>query len=147
MSTATGTPASVSRAIVSRRAWFNVPESDIVARLLGKFDYGNGRVVDNSPHLMKFWRDNASYPYQSHELWFLTENVRWGKFTGKEDFQALISKVNREDLWRTAAKALKVPDAQVPKTKSRGVERFFDGKAFDPANPSAYLASLAIRRA
>jgi nitrate/nitrite transport system substrate-binding protein len=37
------------------------------------------QVVDNSPHLMKFWRDNASYPYQSHELWFLTENVRWGK--------------------------------------------------------------------
>ena len=55
---------------------------------------------------MKYWRDNASYPYQSHELWFLTENVRWGKFTGKEDFKALISKVNREDLWRAAAKEL-----------------------------------------
>ena len=63
---------------------------------------------------MKFWRDNASYPYQSHELWFLTENVRWGKFTGKEDFKALISKVNREDLWRAAAKELKVPAAQIP---------------------------------
>jgi len=103
-------------------------------------------VVDNSPHLMKFWRDNASYPYQSHELWFLTENVRWGKFTGKEDFKALISKVNREDLWRAAAKELKVPAAQIPATTSRGVEKFFDGKVFDPANPSAYLASLAIKR-
>jgi nitrate/nitrite transport system substrate-binding protein len=132
--------------IVSKRAWFNVPEADIVTRLQGKFDYGTGRVVDNSPHLMKFWRDNASYPYQSHELWFLTENVRWGKFTGKEDFKTLISKVNREDLWRTAAKALKVPDAQIPKTTSRGVEKFFDGKTFDPANPGAYLASLAIKR-
>src|SRR6187397_470543 len=56
--------------IVAKRAWFNVPEADIINRLLGKFDYGTGRVVDNSPHLMKFWRDNASYPYQSHELWF-----------------------------------------------------------------------------
>jgi nitrate/nitrite transport system substrate-binding protein len=132
--------------IVSKRSWFNVPEADIINRLLGKFDYGTGRVVDNSPHLMKFWRDDASYPYQSHELWFLTENVRWGKFTGKEDFKTLISKVNREDLWRTAAKALKVPDAQIPKTTSRGVEKFFDGKTFDPANPGAYLASLVIKR-
>src|SRR6188768_2814244 len=40
--------------IVSKRAWFNVPEEDIVNRLQGKFDYGTGKVVDNSPHLMKF---------------------------------------------------------------------------------------------
>jgi len=58
----------------------------------------------------------------------------------------LIAKVNREDLWRAAAKELKVPTAQVPATTSRGVEKFFDGKVFDPANPAAYLASLAIRR-
>jgi nitrate/nitrite transport system substrate-binding protein len=132
--------------LVSKRAWFNVPVPDIVSRLQGKFDYGTGRVVENSPHVMKFWRDNASYPYQSHELWFLTENVRWGKFTGKEDFKALISKVNREDLWREAAKELGVPAAQIPATKSRGVEKFFDGKVFDPAKPEAYLASLAIKR-
>ncbi len=132
--------------IVSKRGWFNVPYADIVNRLKGKFDYGTGRVVENSPHFMKFWRDNASYPYQSHELWFLTENVRWGKFTGKEDFKALISKVNREDLWRAAAKELKVPAAQIPATTSRGVEKFFDGKVFDPANPEAYLKSLAIKR-
>jgi len=132
--------------IVSKRGWFNVPYADIVNRLKGKFDYGTGRVVENSPHFMKFWRDNASYPYQSHELWFLTENVRWGKFTGKEDFKALISKVNREDLWRAAAKELKVPAPQIPATTSRGVEKFFDGKVFDPANPEAYLKSLAIKR-
>ncbi|HET7812309.1 MAG TPA: CmpA/NrtA family ABC transporter substrate-binding protein, partial [Steroidobacteraceae bacterium] len=133
--------------IVSKRAWFNVPEADIINRLQGKFDYGNGRVVDNSPHLMKFWRDDASYPYQSHELWFLTENVRWGKFTAKEDFKTLISKVNREDLWRTAARELKVPPAQIPKATSRGVEKFFDGKVFDPSKPEEYLKSLAIKRA
>jgi nitrate/nitrite transport system substrate-binding protein len=132
--------------IVAKRAWFNVPYDDIVTRLQGTFDYGNGKVVPDSPHLMKFWRDNASYPYQSHEQWFLTENLRWGKFTGQEDFKSLISKVNREDLWRAAAKALSVPAAQIPKSTSRGVERFFDGKTFDPANPAAYLASLAIKR-
>jgi nitrate/nitrite transport system substrate-binding protein len=132
--------------IVSKRSWINAPVADIKDRMRGKFDYGTGKVVENSPHIMKYWRDFASYPFQSHELWFLTENVRWGKFTGKEDFKTLISKVNREDLWRTAAKALDVPTAQIPKGTSRGVERFFDGKVFDPANPAAYLASLAIRR-
>src|SRR3990167_2551100 len=24
------------------------------------------------------WDDFASYPFQSHDLWFLTENQRWG---------------------------------------------------------------------
>ena len=133
--------------IVSKRQWIGAPFADVIDRLQGKFDYGTGRIVNNSPHIMKYWRDNASYPYRSHELWFLTENVRWGKFTGKEDFQALIAKTNREDLWREAAKELGVPAAQIPTSTSRGVEKFFDGKAFDPANPGAYLASLAIKRA
>jgi nitrate/nitrite transport system substrate-binding protein len=132
--------------IVSKRQWIGAPFADLVDRLKGKFDYGTGRVVTNSPHIMKYWRDHASYPYQSHELWFLTENVRWGKLTGKEDFKSLINKVNREDLWRDAATALGVPAAQIPASTSRGVEKFFDGKTFDPANPSAYLASLAIKR-
>lgn len=132
--------------IVSKRQWIGAPYADLVDRLEGKFDYGTGRVVASSPHIMKYWKDNASYPYQSHDLWFLTENVRWGKFTGKEDFKALISKVNREDLWKEAAKELGVPAAQIPQSTSRGVEKFFDGKTFDPANPSAYLASLAIKR-
>ena len=133
-------------AVLAKRNWIGAPVTDIVDRLQGKFDYGTGKVVADSPHLMKFWRDAASYPYQSHELWFLTENVRWGKFTPQEDLQALIGKVNREDLWREAAKELGVPAAQIPTSTSRGVEKFFDGKVFDPANPAAYLASLSIKR-
>jgi len=33
----------------------------------------------------------------------------------------------------------------IPKSTSRGVEKFFDGKVFDPAKPKAYLDSLAIK--
>jgi hypothetical protein len=58
---------------------------------------------------------------------------------------ALIKKVNREDLWRQAAKDLGVAAADIPTSTSRGVERFFDGKVFDPAKPQAYLDSLAIK--
>ena len=53
---------------------------------------------------MKFWRDHASYPFQSHDLWFLTEDIRWGKYEAGFDTKALIGKVNREDLWKEAAK-------------------------------------------
>jgi nitrate/nitrite transport system substrate-binding protein len=132
--------------IISGRQWLNCPVPDILPRLQGRFDYGTGKVVEDSPHVMKFWRDNASYPYRSHELWFLLEGVRWGKFSASEDLNGLVAKVNREDLWREAAKELGVPATQIPESTSRGVETFFDGKVFDPANPEAYLASLAIKR-
>jgi bicarbonate transport system substrate-binding protein len=59
---------------------------------------------------------------------------------------ALIDKVNREDLWKAAATELGVPAADIPTSTSRGVEKFFDGKTFDPANPQAYLDSLEIKK-
>ncbi|MBC8131149.1 MAG: ABC transporter substrate-binding protein [Rhizobiaceae bacterium] len=133
--------------IISKRAWFNVPTKDIVDRLKGTFDSGNGKpVVENSPHAMKFWGDHASYPFKSHDTWFLTEDVRWGKFAPGTDIKAMVDAVNREDIWRDAAKALGVAAADIPESTSRGVETFFDGKTFDPENPAAYLESLAITR-
>jgi nitrate/nitrite transport system substrate-binding protein len=134
-------------AIMGKRQWMNCPVEDVLDRTAGKFDYGTGRVVENSPHIMKYWRDFASYPFQSHDQWFLTEDIRWGKFEPGTDTKALIGKVNREDLWREAAKEMNVPADQIPKSKSRGKETFFDGKVFDPENPMAYLKSLAIKRA
>lgn len=133
-------------AIMGKRQWINCPVEDIVDRAKGKFDYGTGKVVDNSPHVMKYWADNASYPYKSHDLWFMTEDIRWGKYDAGFDSKALIDKVNREDIWRDAAKTLGVAAADIPTSTSRGKETFFDGKVFDPENPSAYLKSLAIKR-
>ncbi len=57
-----------------------------------------------------------------------------------------MNKVNREDLWREAAKTLSVAAADIPASPSRGKETFFDGKVFDPADPAAYLKSLSIKR-
>ena len=62
------------------------------------------------------------------------------------DTKAIIAKVNREDLWREAAKAIGVAPADMPAAPSRGKETFFDGKVFDPADPAAYLASLQIKK-
>lgn len=131
--------------ICSRRRWINAPLADVIDRFKGDFDYGTGRVVSNSPHQMRFWKDNASYPYQSHDLWFLTENQRWGYLPTSLDTKSWISKVNREDLWKVAAKELGVSAKDIPTSTSRGVEKFFDGKVFDPANPKKYLDSLEIK--
>jgi nitrate/nitrite transport system substrate-binding protein len=133
--------------IMAKRQWINCPVEDIADRAKGRFDYGNaGKVVENSPHIMKYWRDQASYPFQSHDLWFMTEDIRWGKYEAGFDSKALIAKVNREDMWRDAAKTLGVAASEIPASTSRGKETFFDGKVFDPENPAAYLKSLAIKR-
>lgn len=132
-------------AILGKRQWFNVPPKDVLGRLKGNINYGNGRVLENTGLQMKFWQDHASYPFHSHDSWFVTENIRWGKFAPDTDVKALVAKVNREDIWREAAKDLGVAD--LPASKSRGKETFFDGKVFDPENPSAYLESLSIKAA
>lgn len=132
--------------ICARRRWINAPVSDLIERMRGNYDYGTGRVVSDSPHKMRFWSDNAAYPFKSHDKWFLTENIRWGYLPSTTDIGALVDKVNREELWRLAALELGVGAEHIPVSTSRGIETFFDGTVFDPENPQAYLDSLAIKR-
>jgi len=86
---------------------------NIVERAKGNFDFGDGRVEKNSPYIMKFWSNSASYPYKSHDLWFVTEDTRWGYFPENIDVKKLVDAVNREDLWKEAAKSGQ--EAAIPK--------------------------------
>ncbi|MBW4698178.1 MAG: ABC transporter substrate-binding protein [Aphanocapsa lilacina HA4352-LM1] len=133
--------------ILSSREYANVQVADINNRLKGSIEYGNNRpVVSNSPYVMRFWRENASYPYKSHDLWFMTENIRWNLLPAATDVKAVVGAVNRADLWQQAAKEGGIAAAQIPKVASRGVEVFFDKTRFDPANTTAYLKALKIKR-
>jgi bicarbonate transport system substrate-binding protein len=137
--------------IVSQREYFGVAQNVIEEPLMGKYNLGE-RVVDDKQQAVLYWKDkkgSVSYPYQSHDLWFLTESRRWN-FLEKSQYdslKALIPKINREDLWKQCAQELGVPAADIPTSTSRGVEEFFDGIKFDPAKPEAYLSSLKIKRA
>jgi nitrate/nitrite transport system substrate-binding protein len=132
--------------ILSKREWFKVPFEDIIDRSKGIYNFGNGAETFEDTDLMqKYWLDNASYPFKSHDLWFLTENIRWGYLPVSTDTKKIVDEVNREDLWREAATALGVPESEIPSSPSRGVETFFDGVTFDPKNPQAYLDSLKIK--
>lgn len=139
--------------ILSTASYFNVPATVLEPMLLGTYIMG-----DNQPEIQDYqkaamyWkspRGSVSYPYKSLDLWFLTESVRWGFLpasTLDNNAKALIDKVNRSDLWKEAAKEAGIPESDIPTTDSRGVEKFFDGKEFDPENPKAYLDSLAIKK-
>lgn len=131
--------------ILSRRSWFNVPFDDIIDRSRGIYNYGIGEVREQPQLMQKYWRDNASYPFKSHELWFLTENIRWGYLPPNADIQGMVNRVNRDDLWQEAADAIGQGN-MIPASSSRGPETFFDGKVFDPENPQDYLNSLEITR-
>jgi nitrate/nitrite transport system substrate-binding protein len=132
--------------IIGRRQWFNVPVADIIGRIKGDINYGRGRVAKGTNLGMKFWgeKGEVSYPWKSLDTWFVAENIRWGKFDPAIDIKALVDKTNRSDLWQQAAKGLGI--AGGPSGDSRGSEKFFDGKIFDPADPQAYLKSLSIKR-
>lgn len=132
--------------ILAKREWFKVPVTDILDRSKGIFDFGNGRTLEDTSLMQTYWDRSASYPYKSHDLWFLAENIRWGYLKPEEDIKALVDKVNREDIWREAATAIG-QEAAIPKSTSRGVETFFDGVTFDPEDHMAYLKSLKIKKA
>jgi nitrate/nitrite transport system substrate-binding protein len=133
-------------AMLGKRIWLNVPPADIGPRLAGNIDYGDGRKVQGSPLRMKFWADAASYPFPSHDLWFLTEDIRWGVLPPDTDTGAAIAAVKRQDLWRLAAAEAGVAAADIPLGTSRGKETFFDGHVFDPEAPAEYLAGLKIKK-
>ncbi|MBM5818646.1 MAG: ABC transporter substrate-binding protein [Cyanobacteria bacterium K_DeepCast_150m_m2_101] len=130
--------------IISKDKYIKAPVADIKPRLAGNLNYGDGRDVKNSPYKMLFWDSNASFPYKSHDAWFVTEDMRWGYLPANTDIDALVNKVNRADLWKEAATAIG-QQAAIPASDSRGKETFFDGVVFDPENPKAYLDGLKIK--
>ncbi|MBW4559939.1 MAG: ABC transporter substrate-binding protein [Mojavia pulchra JT2-VF2] len=132
--------------ICSDRKYFNVAAADILERSKGNIDYGDGRTQQNFANSMKYWANNASYPYKSHDTWFLTEEIRWGYLPKDTKVKEIVNQVNKEDLWKQAAKAINVPASEIPSSTSRGVETFFDGVKFDPEKPEEYLNSLKIKK-
>ena len=143
--------------ILAAKKYFGLSSPEVLANpYQGKYDMGDGRKIDDKSMAAYYWKDekgSVSYPYQSHDLWFITENVRWGFLpkdyitNGAAKAKELIKKVNREDIWQEAAKELGIAATDIPSSKSRGVETFFDGIKFDPEKPEEYRKSLKIKKA
>jgi bicarbonate transport system substrate-binding protein len=135
--------------ILAKRPYINLKAELIIPPLQGKYVMGDGQAdIDDLKLAPLFWKGEKgtiSYPYPGHELWCLTESIRWGFLPAATNVKAMVTAVNREALWREAAQELGVAPTEIPATPSRGVETFFDGIQFDPENPQAYLKSLKVK--
>jgi bicarbonate transport system substrate-binding protein len=137
--------------ILAQRKYFNVPTEFLRGPYDGKYVLGDTLQAVTEPTLATmYWKDGAgsvSYPYKSHDLWFLAESVRWGFLPEGilSEADRIINNVNGEQYWREAAQELGIAKADIPSNPSRGIETFFDGVEFNPENPKAYLDSLKIK--
>jgi nitrate/nitrite transport system substrate-binding protein len=124
--------------VIARPAYINCPPAIILERLLGKYEYGDGRV-EQDPNYMIFSRRSCNYPQPIYAQWWLTQLRRWGFTKGAPDYAGVTKKVMRPDIYAEAMKDMGVK-TQVPvETKLTLFDSVFDGK-----NPDAYARSFKI---
>jgi nitrate/nitrite transport system substrate-binding protein len=126
--------------VISRPTYINCPPAIISQRLLGEYDYGDGRK-EKDPFYMIFSDRACNYPQPAFATWWLTQFRRWGMTKGAPDYAGVAKRVMRPDIYLDAMKemgvAVKAPPAQV--------FSFFDGSKFDPAgDPETYARSFPI---
>ncbi len=141
--------------ILSRPEYVGADYDVIANSMTGTFEYekGDKREV---PDFNVFFRYNATYPYYSDAIWYLTQMRRWGQIADpKPDswFMETAKKVYRPDIYATAAKELiaegKLSAAEFPdfatETGFRAPQtHFIDGITYDGTQPNAYLKKFAI---
>lgn len=125
--------------IVSRPTYINCPPETILPRLLGEYDYGDGRTKKDEKYMIFNARD-CNVPSAKYAVWWLTQFRRWGMVDAAPDYAGIANKVMRYDIYSEALKELGVT-ASAP---SETPETFFDGTVFDPKSPEQYATSFAV---
>lgn len=127
-------------AIVGKPNYINCAPEIILGRLLGKLDYGDGRVVTD-PTPMHFSKRNCNFPQAKFAKWWLTQFRRWGMVSSAPDHEGVAKKVMRGDLYEEAMKEIGHIHAGADASK----ETLFDGVTFDPAGDlEAYAKGFAV---
>ena len=128
---------------VADKSYVNTNVDAINQRILGRYQNGLGKTWDD-PNYMKFFNDGAvNFPYLSDGMWFVTQHKRWGLIKEHPDYLAIAKQVNRIDLYKEAAGALKV---SIPKDPMRS-SKFFDGVVWDGKDPKKYADSFKMNYA
>lgn len=127
-------------------------EKVLMASMTGKFTFAEGDTRD-TPEFNQFFDNQASYPFWSDAIWYLTQMRRWGQIAESKPDQWYLDtakSVYRTDLYDAAAASLvadgKADAALFPKTDGFRVytRKAIDGAPFDAHKPAAYAASFAI---
>jgi nitrate/nitrite transport system substrate-binding protein len=125
--------------VIARPSYINCPPATITERLLGKYEYGDGRV-EQDPNYMIFSNRNANYPHQIYGQWWLTQFRRWGMVKTRPDYAGVSKRVLRSDIYFEAMKELGVKPTV---TEERSIT-LFDG-TFDGKDPEKYALSFPVK--
>lgn len=138
--------------LLANSKYVGADEKVLLASMTGKFTFGDGDTRD-TPEFNLFFDQQASYPFASDGIWFLTQMRRWGQIAEAKPDQWYLDtakSVYRADLYDAAAKSLvadgKADAALFPATDGFRVyaRKAIDGVPFDAHKPAAYAASFAI---
>ena len=141
--------------ILSQPNYVGADEAVIANSMTGTFEYekGDQRSV---PDFNVFFRYNATYPYYSDAIWYLTQMRRWGQISEfKPDswYMETAKKVYRPEIYAAAAKML-IAEGKMKATdfpdfaKEEGFRppqaEFIDGLVYDGRKPNDYLNQFKI---
>jgi len=141
--------------ILSRPNYVGADAEVIANSMTGFFEFEKGDVREQ-PDFNVFFRYNATYPFYSDAVWYLTQMRRWGQIPEhKSDawFDEIAKKVYKPEIYLEAARLLVdaglANEADFP-WDSDGYKAptptadIIDGIAYDGRTPNAYLESLPI---
>jgi nitrate/nitrite transport system substrate-binding protein len=126
--------------VVARPQYINTQKEVILGRMLGQYDYGDGRPAEQDKYYMTFFDRHTNFPWKSHGIWWLTQFRRWGMLKEGVDYAGLANRVHRPDIYREVAREMSL---DVPQEDMRQ-ETFFDGITFDPARPEEYARGFPV---
>lgn len=145
--------------ILARPEYVGADQSTIMKALNGSIETEPENVLNLDDFMIPFERA-ATFPWQSHALWFYSQMVRWGQLKHTLENSQMAMESYRPDLYRSAlseseaavpAANMKVEGAlevstSVGSTKrlQLGPDGFFDGRIFDPDKLDEYIASFKI---
>ena len=108
------------------------------------------------PDFNVFFRYNATYPYYSDAIWYLTQMRRWGQVGQAQPdswYMDVAKKVYRPDIYALAAQELidegtlpaeAFPDFATESGFKPATSEFIDGVTYDGTQPNAYLQQFEI---
>ncbi len=141
--------------ILARSEYVGADYEVIANSMTGFFEFEKGDVRP-APDFNVFFRYNATYPFYSDAIWYLTQMRRWGQIAepkSDEWFFETAAEVYRPDIYLEAARMLVeegiANEADFP-WDSDGFKDptpagdIIDGIPYDGRQPNAYIDSLPI---
>lgn len=138
--------------ILSMPQYVGADEVVLANSMTGTFEFEKGDKR-SMPDFNVFYRYNATYPFYSDGVWFLTQMRRWGQIPDAKAadwYDAKIKEIYRPDIWQKAASLLveegHIPATDIPETDGYKpvTTDFIDGKTFDAKDPISYINSFKI---